>query len=72
VNLTLQEVQQFQNPRIITVGVIHAPRDEKSIIKIKLLNLWHATTLFSHDKDLLRLNTEGRMMISTSLAKVMV
>lgn len=61
---TFQKTQKLDNPLIITMSIIHTPRDEQPIIVIKLVNLWHAPSLFRNDKLLPRLDADGRVVLT--------
>lgn len=68
----LKKLQQLQDPFIVPVGIVHAPRNEQAVKAVEILHGWDLATLFGHDKDLVCLYAQRRMMGGSSLGKVIV
>lgn len=50
--------------------IIPTPRDQKAIISLKLFDLGYPPSHVRHDKLLLRLDTQRRLMLSAGLGEV--
>ena len=69
---SLEELQQLQDPLVVRVRIVHAACDEQPVKAVEFLHGWDAAALFGHDKDLVRLHAQRRMMGASSFGKVRV
>lgn len=54
------------------MGVKHAPRDKKSMVPVKVLDLWHSATLLRHNEYLVGLNSQRRVVLTAGFGEMVV